>query len=379
MKLLKFDNYTLMMLVAESAIVKSPASAGSAVNITVDNNTGFSADDFVLAEEIGKGESEIFLVNTAVTPGTVIQADSFLFPHNAGTPLYKIPYNQVKFYHADTLAGTKTLIGTAVDIQVDQQYTTKIDTTNSSGYLFFTLFNSETSAESDYSAAFNYGDAPYGSRIKIREFVTSPHNWNKPLDESTFNSLCDFAESELFAIKRWRFREKILSFNTVIDQKAYTKAEISAEDLGQLIYATYDGDPLMSISLRTHRRLNLDSTLTGESRTILEFDDSLELTPTPSEVKAVKLYYYRNSAGFENETTESEVKLPQAIGFRVLQDLWATADMRKSQYFEKRYLQTIAAMKIDDVKQVSKFPALSDVGFDYRDTLDQVDNPNRII
>ena len=101
-------------------------------------------------------------------------------------------------------------------------------------------------------------------------------------------------------------------------------------------------------------------------------------TPIPPEVKVIKLYYYKNSIGFADETTETSIKLPQAISFRILQDLWATADQRKAQYFEHRYLQTIQAMKIDDLKQVSKFPALANVGNDCFDASDQVEHPNRI-
>ncbi len=378
MKILKFDNNSIMMLVSSTAIIKSPVMAGSAKDITVDNNNDFAQDDFVLAGEIGKGTSEIFKVNAAVTAGTVIQADTLLFPHNAGTPLYQIPYNQVKFYHSASLTGDKTLLGTE-DIDADNDYTVHIDTTNISGYLFFTLYNSVTSVESGYSAGFDYSTISYGSRIKIREFVTSPHNWNKELDEDTFNSLCDFAEAEIFSIRRWRFREKIASFSTVIDQQSYTKTEAGATDLGQLLYATYDDDPVWPINLRTHRRLNWNSSEVGSPRTICEFGGNLELTPVPSEVKTVKLYYYRNSTGFTDESTVSDVKLPQAIAFRVLQDLWATSDMKKSEYFERRYLQTISALKLDDIKQVSKFPALPDFGLDNANTIfDQAEYPNRI-
>lgn len=379
MKILEFSNLSLMMLVTSTALVKDPVVAGATKDITVDNNNDFAQNDFVLAGEIGKGTSEIFKVNATVTAGTTIQADNLVFPHNAGTPLYKIPYNQVKFYHADTLGGTKTLIGSAVDIDADNEFTTITDDTNTEGYLFFTLYNSQTSAESGYSAGFDYGTIAYGTRIKIREFVTSPHNWNKELDEATFNFLCDFAEAEIFSIKRWRFREKITSFSTVIDQKSYTLAEAEATDLGQLLYATYNSKPVMPINLKVHRRLNVNSVQTGTPRYILEFDGNLEFTPTPSEVETVNLYYYRNSVGFTTEATESEVKLPQAIGFRVLQDLWATADIKKSQYFERRYLQTIEAMKLDDFKQASKFPALSDVGNDDLNAFfNQIDFPSRI-
>lgn len=374
MKILQFSNQTLASLVTETAILKASVAAGSAKDITLNDNNGFADDDLVLIGEIGSAKSEIFQINTTVTAGTIIQADTLVYPHGIGTPVYKIPFDQVKFYRAATIDGEKTLLDT-VDIDADNQYTTYVDVTNTTGYLFFVLYNSVTTDASDYSAGFDYGTISYGSRIKIREFVTSPHNWSRPLDEATFETLCDSAEAEIFAIKRWRFREATSTFNTVASQQAYTLAVAGCEDLGQLIYATYDGDPVIPADIKTHQNINWNVVTSGTPNRIWEWNGSLYLTPIPSEIKAVVLYYYKNSSGFANETSESEVQLPMAIAFRILQDLWATVDPNKAQYFERRYLQTVQAMKMNDVKQVSKFPTLADSRVDKFNVNSQIDNP----
>lgn len=363
-----------MLLVTDTAVMKSPSASGNSITIAVDDNKNIAQNDFILIGEIGQPKSEIAQVSAAVTLGTAIQLDTLTFPHNAGTPIYRIPYNQVKFYRAATLAGAKTLLATTT-IDAQNEYTTYTDTTNTTGYLFFTLYNSLTTTASDYSAGFNYATIPYGSRIKIREFVTSKHNWDKDIDDATFNTLCDFAEAEIFAIRRWRFREKSVSFSSVASQQAYTLTEAGATDLGQLIYATYDGNPVTPIDIKRHQNLNWNVLTTGTARRVWEWNGSLYFTPIPSEIKTIVLYYFKNSSGFSDETVESEVQLPQAIAFRVLQDLWAVPDPKKSQYFERRYLQVIAAMKINDVKQVSHFPTLSDNRLDKLAIYDQVDNP----
>jgi len=374
MKLLQFSNQSLMLLATEAAILKSASAAGSAVNLTIDDNSDIAQNDYMFFGEVGKPKSEIFKVNAAVTAGTVIQADTLVFSHGVGTPLYRVPYNQVKFYRAETLGGDKSLLAT-VSIDADNEFTTHIDTTNTTGYLFFTLYNSTTAAESDYSAGFSYASISYGSRIKIREFVTSPHNWAKPLDDTLFDTLCDAAEAEIFAIKRWRFREATATFNSVASQQAYTLAEAGATDLGQIIYATYDGNPVMPIDIKSHKNLNWNVLTTGTPQTVWEWNGSLYFTPIPSAVESIVINYYKNSSGFTDETSETEVQLPIAIAFRVLQDLWATSDKEKSRYFESRYLQTISAMKINDLKQVSHFPALTDSGLDKEAVNNQVDFP----
>lgn len=379
MKILSLKNESILDLVTVEAILKVPVAAGSTVTLTLDDNTGLSDNDFLLVGEIGKGKTEIAQIGAVVTRGVTVVVDTLVFAHPVGTPIKKIPYNQVKFYYAATLAGDKSALGSAVAIDVEKDFTSYEDSTNVTGFGFFTFYNSTSTAESGYSAGYDYTEPSQKTREKIREFVMSPHNWNKPLDEATFTTLCDFAEAEIFAIKRWRFREATATFNTVVGTKSYSLATANASDLGQLIYATYDGDPLYPVSERVHRRLNWNSTQTGKPRTICEFAGNLEFTPTPSEIKAVILYYYKNSSGFADETSATAVKLSQAIAFRILQDLWAMVDIRKAQYFERRYLQTISAMKIDDLKQASRFPSLSDFGYDDAEaSFDQVEHPNRI-
>ena len=372
MKIIEFSNQSLMMMATQSALSKNNVVAGSAKDITVDDNNGFAIDEFVLFGEIGQAKAEIFKVNAIVLPGTTIQADTLVFPHNVGTPLYNIPYDQVKFYHSDTLTGVKTLLST-VDIQADKETTTYKDVTNSTGYAFFTLYNSETTDESGYSAGFSYENAPYGSRIKIREFVKE--FFQKPLSEAQFTMLCDSVEAEIFAIKKWKFREKVFSFNSVANQQTYSLATIGATDLGQLVYATYDGHPVLPVDIKVHKNLNWNSTnASGIPVAVCEIDRQLLFTPKPNEIKAIELIYYKNSSGFSNETTESEVQLPMAIAYRVLQDLWAPFDQKKSAYYRTRFLETIDVMERNDKKQVSKFPTLTESGVANATFLNSLDN-----
>lgn len=372
MKILEFSNQSLMLMATQSALLKNNAIAGSVNNITVDDNNGFAQNDFVLLGEIGQAKSEIFKVNAAVATGTGIQADSLTFPHSVGTPLYNIPYNQVKFYHSDTLTGTKTFLA-IVDIQADKETTIYKDATNSTGYAFFTLYNSETSVESGYSAGFSYGNISYGSRIKIREFVKE--FFQKPLSETQFTMLCDSIEAEIFAIKKWKFREKIFTFNSVADQQKYSLLTIGATDIGQLVYATYDGHPVSTIDIKQHKILNWQSTnSSGIPVAVCEIDRELYFTPKPNAIASIELIYYKNSSGFADETTESEVQLPMAIAYRILQDLWAPFDQKKSAYYRTRFLETIDVMERNDKKQVSKFPTLTESGVANATFLNSIDN-----
>lgn len=359
-KRLQFDNSSILSDCLEVGTLRVPTSASSSVSVTLDNNDGLANGDYVLFEEVGTSRAEIAKINASVTAGTVIQVDTLKFPHNVGVKVYRLAYNQVKFYRADTLTGSKTLLGSAVNIDVDDEFTEYIDSVNSTGYAFFALYNSTTTAESDPSSGFPYSLLPLSAKSKIREFVRK--FYKKVLDDDTFSFLCDSAEDEIYAIRLWRFREKSASFSTVIGTQKYTFSSLSITDFGTLIYASFDSlYPLQSITIKEHKALN-EGSMNGSSipQFIFLFGDALYLTPTPSSVGTVELLYYANSAGFTEETTESPVDMPQAIAFRILQDLWAMDDIKKSEYWEQRYLQIISVMKSKEREQVSRFAPLTD-------------------
>ena len=99
------------------------------------------------------------------------------------------------------------------------------------------------------------------------------------------------------------------------------------------------------------------------------------MTPMPDGIKVVELYYYKNSSGFTDDTTETGVQLPLAIAARLAQHFWTGEDDKKASSYEKLFLQTISAMKINDKKQVSVFPSLTDSRTSRLTIYNQFDNP----
>jgi hypothetical protein len=359
--------------VNEIAQIRVPVSAGSSVQITLDNNNGLAQNDYVLIGEMGGTQTEIAKINAAVSAGQVIQVDTLVFPHGEGTKIYLLKYNQIKFYRAATIAGAKTLLTTKA-IDADNIFTEYQDTVNSTGYAFFTLYNSTTADESGYSGAYPYTLLKSSTRAKIRALMQS--FYGRAYEEETFQALCDAAEAEVFAIKRWRFREAYTTFTTTNAQQAYSLATLGITDFGQLVYATYNGDPIIPIRIKTHKLLNWSTIVTTTPRAIWEWAGSLYLTPIPDGAKTVELYYYKNSSGFDDETSETAIQLPIAIAARVAQWMWIIENPKKAAEYEKMYLQTISAMKINDKKEVSVFPALTDNRLSKMSVFDQFDNPS---
>jgi len=363
-KIVSFSNQSLLDKTTEDALINSPVVAGSSKTIVLNDNSDFADDDYVLVGNIGDPKSEISQINATVVAGTDIQVDALTFPHNRGVKIWKIPYNQVKLYHATTLTGDKTIIGSAHDLDPDNEFTDITETTKTAGYYFFQLYNSATEAASGYSPAIPYAGVPSTTRTKIRDLVKS--FYSKPIETEIFNTLADNAEQEIFARRRWRFREATATFKSVEDQQAYDiidDAEIT--DFGQLAFATYDDEFLYPIKLKQHKALNIGTITANNPRCIFEWAGSFYLTSTPdADDKEVEIMYYKNAGGFDDDGTETPVKLPQAIAYRILEDLWAMEDTGKAGYFSGKFNTIMKLMEIDDKKQVSRFSSLTDSRLD---------------
>ena len=136
----------------EKTELSSDASAGSSVALSVDNNDGFAANDYVVIGQEGSEEAELQQVSSISGNGT-ITVGTLKFNHKAGVPVTKYRYNQRKFYGAETETGTYTELtgeGSPVDIQVDDPQGTILEYTGST-YTYFkaTYYNETTGDETD--------------------------------------------------------------------------------------------------------------------------------------------------------------------------------------------------------------------------------------
>lgn len=373
MKVLQFENLGLLNYSYEVAYLKAAnTSTGSNRTLILDSNDDLSENDYLMIGNLGEKKTEVVKINSAVSGSTDVQVDNLDFAHPAGTKVYKIRYNQIRFKWAENLTGTKSTLATK-DLDVDDNYTTYIDDSNTSGYAFFQLYNSETSEESDLSVGIPYSAISSQTKQKIRKFVRA--FYKKEWDEEVFDMLLDGIESEIFSMKRWTFREKSATFTTTADTGSYSFSDAGVSDMGQLFYATYDDDPLQIVQHKVYQRVNWEDLTSVDSRIIHIWGDQIELLPVPPEEKTVKLWYYKRSEGMEDETSETSVRLPNAVSYKILADMWAPHDENKASYYEKRYVDTIQAMLKDDKTQVGRASSLLDSSHDKLNTYDQLNNP----
>lgn len=131
--------------------------------ITVYGITDFAVSYILLIGEIGQEGSEIIKTHAATAPtgNTVTLASNTTKPHNKDTKVYVIDYDQIELYHAATVSGSKTQVGSTTSIDPGSFEPIFQDTTNTSGYYFFRFKNSLSAAVSDYSDPIPYDGFSY--------------------------------------------------------------------------------------------------------------------------------------------------------------------------------------------------------------------------
>lgn len=127
--------------------------SASATSSTVENNSAFSANDYVLFGYPRNEKTEIVKLTSVTGNTTIGHTTGPVFDHDARTPILEIKYNQAKVYRASSQTGTYSLIAT-VDLTPDAQYTEYDDTAGSStSWYKIKYYNATTEALSDYSSA----------------------------------------------------------------------------------------------------------------------------------------------------------------------------------------------------------------------------------
>lgn len=137
----------------EKSYLSNPYSA-AVTAIGVKNNNRFAANDRIMIGEMGQEKTEIVTVSSVNANGNDMVIGATLFSHSADDPIYKLPFDQVKYYRSTTTStGTYTVISTqALDVDNAELTTSYDDTAGTAAYFYkFTFYNSISAVESAFS------------------------------------------------------------------------------------------------------------------------------------------------------------------------------------------------------------------------------------
>ena len=119
----------------EKSFLLNPYSVG-VTTILVKNSDRFAANDRIMLGEMGQEKTEVVTVTSVSADGNTIVIGTTVFSHSADDPVYKLRFDQVRFYRSTTTStGTYTLLSTqALDVDNADLQTIYDDTTGTSAY-----------------------------------------------------------------------------------------------------------------------------------------------------------------------------------------------------------------------------------------------------
>lgn len=137
----------------EKSYLSNPYSAGT-TSIKVKNNNRFAVNDRIMIGEMGNEATEIVTVSAVNADGNTLTVGATVFAHSADDPVYKMIFDQVKYYRSTTTSGGSYTNISTQDMDVDNAdlQTRYDDTTGTSAYFYkFTFYHSVSTVESAYS------------------------------------------------------------------------------------------------------------------------------------------------------------------------------------------------------------------------------------
>ena len=159
-------NISKLTLNAPQLVLDADAAAG-ATSITVKSILGAAVNNLLLFREIGSENTEIVATHASTAPSgntVTLVAAGLVEAHPAGTTVYVIPWNQVRFYSAATEIDANAAAGVglsalaaAQNIDPTEADNVYIDTTVSSGFLYYRFSDSINSVNDVYSDPIPYG------------------------------------------------------------------------------------------------------------------------------------------------------------------------------------------------------------------------------
>lgn len=145
-------------------------AAVAATSITVESNTLFEANDFIVVGKIGADRSEIRKVSTTSGTGTVTLSAGLVFDHPVNDPVQIIAYDKIKIFSSTSEDGTYAEIsGSPFAIAIEQNGTVIMDDLGTAATWYkIQYFNSYDSSVSSESDAIQGGGA---KRNSVRELI----------------------------------------------------------------------------------------------------------------------------------------------------------------------------------------------------------------
>ena len=284
--------------------------------ITVYSISQFAVNQILLIGEIGNQDSEIIKTHAATAPtgNTVTLASNLVKAHPKDTVVRILSFDQIEFWHADTVTGVKTQMGSSTTIDPGEDEMLYNDTTYTSGYYFSRYKNTITTTYSDYSDPLPYeGMALNTVGYAIDTAMNELHLTFS--DKLTFSMMIGFARQMLALVrgklKSWRkYQEYDYNFGTISQgvRRYAVPATLYDKNSNRSILTLRIGNeaPLTPIDREEYVRLTKDMSYTEVSTQAVASDTALVLDDTSDLDDTGAVYVYVSGTKYTVEYTAND-------------------------------------------------------------------------
>lgn len=340
-------------------------------DLPVKNNDLFVDNGKVLVGEMGGEQSEIRTVSDIAANGLQITVDQLDFDHDSDTPIYKLEYDQIRFYRRTSIGASPTLMAT-LDIDVDNadKVTRWDDTSSATAYFYQTSFydsvNDEESDLSDPIQATGYERKTAGSIIdavvrRVRDTGFNVLGFEEYID--IMNEVGDDLTNQ--AARPYTFLKKSVTLNTAADTN-YIDLDEAVSDFWKFDYVEIDQNingsgtnykEVTPLSLEGfNQRYKNSALLKSDTVRDIAFDEEtkrLYIYPTPQNARTGKviLHYYKTFTQIEKAGDLIETPLPNIYRYKLMAEYYSAKSEsdrqweRLSQKYEEKYGNEVVKMQ----------------------------------
>lgn len=348
----------------EKSYLANPYSIG-VTSIIVKNTDRFALNDRIMIGEMGEEKTEVVTVTLGPTDGMTLGIGPTVFSHEADTPVYRLRFDEAKFYRSTTgISGAYSVISVQ-PMDVDNANLTTIydDTGGLASYYYkTTVYHSLTGLESDFTdpvAGTGYARNQVGYMIDaVLEEVNDQQEQHVSRNEilGWFNDVND--DLTIAVAKPYEFLKTRMVLDPIVNQNYLN---YPTDILGNQLMWKFDHMDYNFIDSTTSPTTNKTYTLDMEDELYLrnkKTDNTIDATTVTDAIKKMALDNFVNRFRFEAPfaTSNGTLYLHYYQFFPVLNsegDLFITPTAKiyklyaKSKYYLKRQIveptfQTVA-------------------------------------